>query len=77
MKYTHAKDVILHTSTKVDDSLRYLTLHENRYIRYFRGHEKKDFLMHFNFIMIRLLVRQVFFRPYFFDFIDFKNIFNF
>jgi len=41
VKCTHAKDVILHTSTKVDDSLRYLTLHENKYIRYFRGHEKK------------------------------------
>ena len=32
---------MVHSSTKVDDALRYLSLYDNRYIRYFAGHKKK------------------------------------
>ncbi|XP_069141823.1 WD repeat-containing protein 82-like [Argopecten irradians] len=39
--YTHAANTALHSSTKVDDTIRYLSLHDNKYIRYFPGHTKK------------------------------------
>ncbi|CAF0869885.1 unnamed protein product [Brachionus calyciflorus] len=39
--YTHASNTAIHSSTKVDDSIRYLSLHDNKYIRYYQGHEKK------------------------------------
>lgn len=31
----------IHSSTKVDDTIRYLSLHDNKYLRYFPGHQKK------------------------------------
>eukprot|EP01026_Neomeris_dumetosa_P075009 TRINITY_DN7866_c0_g1_i1.p1 TRINITY_DN7866_c0_g1~~TRINITY_DN7866_c0_g1_i1.p1 ORF type:complete len:328 (-),score=31.45 TRINITY_DN7866_c0_g1_i1:812-1795(-) len=38
--YTHAETAILHSSTQgQDNSIRYLSVHENKYLRYFRGHE--------------------------------------
>jgi COMPASS component SWD2 len=40
-RYTHKTTAIIHTSTKEDDSVRYLSLHDNSYIRYFRGHKRK------------------------------------
>lgn len=39
--FTHAKNTAVHSSTKVDDTIRYLSLHDNKYIRYFSGHTKK------------------------------------
>ena len=39
--YTHAANTAIHSSTKVDDTIRYLSLHDNKYIRYFHGHTKK------------------------------------
>lgn len=39
--FTHAKNTAIHSSTKVDDTIRYLSLHDNKYIRYFPGHTKK------------------------------------
>uniref|UniRef100_A0A6M2DJP4 Putative histone H3 lys4 methyltransferase complex and rna cleavage factor ii complex n=1 Tax=Xenopsylla cheopis TaxID=163159 RepID=A0A6M2DJP4_XENCH len=39
--FTHAKNTAIHSSTKVDDTIRYLSLHDNKYIRYFQGHTKK------------------------------------
>uniref|UniRef100_A0A914WDT3 WD repeat-containing protein 82 n=2 Tax=Plectus sambesii TaxID=2011161 RepID=A0A914WDT3_9BILA len=39
--FTHAKNTAVHCSTKVDDTIRYLSLHDNKYIRYFPGHTKK------------------------------------
>lgn len=39
--YTHATNTAIHSSTKVDDTIRYLSLHDNKYIRYFQGHTKK------------------------------------
>lgn len=41
IRYTHAVNTALHSSTKVDDTIRYLSLHDNKYIRYFPGHSKK------------------------------------
>ncbi|OAT12942.1 WD repeat protein [Blastomyces gilchristii SLH14081] len=37
-KFTHHSRQILHASTKVDDSLRLLDLHNESYLRYFAGH---------------------------------------
>lgn len=39
--FTHAKNTAIHASTKIDDTIRYLSLHDNKYIRYFPGHTKK------------------------------------
>ncbi|CAK9294665.1 unnamed protein product [Gordionus sp. m RMFG-2023] len=38
---THHPNAALHGSTKIDDTIRYLSLHDNKYIRYFTGHTKK------------------------------------
>ncbi|KAJ4460783.1 putative histone H3 methyltransferase complex and RNA cleavage factor II complex; subunit SWD2 [Paratrimastix pyriformis] len=40
VRYTHHTDGVIHASKNGgnDDSIRYLSLHEHRYIRYFRGH---------------------------------------
>lgn len=39
--HTHASNTAIHTSNKVDDTIRYLSLHDNKYLRYFHGHTKK------------------------------------
>lgn len=39
--FTHANNTAIHSSTKVDDTIRYLSLHDNKYLRYFPGHTKK------------------------------------
>lgn len=43
VKFTHKNTTIVHASTKGDEmelgTLRYLSLHDNKYLRYFRGHE--------------------------------------
>lgn len=39
--FTRGKDMVVHGSTKVDDTIRYLDLRTNGYIRYFSGHTKK------------------------------------
>jgi len=38
-RFTHKNTTIIHTSTKEDDSIRYHSLHDNKYICYFRGHK--------------------------------------
>ncbi|GKZ83730.1 member of Set1p complex, histone methyl transferase [Aspergillus niger] len=40
-RFTHHSRQVLHASTKVDDSLRLLDLHNEGYIRYFQGHTDK------------------------------------
>lgn len=40
-RFTHHSRQILHASTKVDDSLRLLDLHNESYVRYFSGHTDK------------------------------------
>lgn len=39
--FTHNPNTAIHSSTKIDDTIRYLSLHDNKYIRYFPGHTKK------------------------------------
>lgn len=41
VRFTHAKNAAIHGSTKVDDDIRYLSLHDNKYLRYFKGHNRK------------------------------------
>lgn len=44
--YTHSTIAALHTSTKIDDHIRYLNLQENKYISSFSGHTKKVTELH-------------------------------
>ncbi|KAI7863879.1 WD40-repeat-containing domain protein [Spinellus fusiger] len=37
-RFTHHSNAIVHASTKEDDTLRYLSLYDNQYLRYFQGH---------------------------------------
>jgi COMPASS component SWD2 len=37
-RFTHHHTSIIYTSTKVDDGIRYLSMHDNSFIRYFKGH---------------------------------------
>jgi COMPASS component SWD2 len=39
-KFTHSSSNVIYASTKGDDTIRYLSLHDNSYIRYFRGHRR-------------------------------------
>ncbi|ODM90377.1 WD repeat-containing protein 82 [Orchesella cincta] len=41
INFTHAKNTAIHSSTKIDDTIRYLSLHDNKYLRYFPGHGGK------------------------------------
>ncbi|KAG7089873.1 hypothetical protein E1B28_011512 [Marasmius oreades] len=40
-RFTHKSTAILHASTKEDDSIRYHSLHDNKYLSYFKGHRGK------------------------------------
>ncbi|KAG8907163.1 member of Set1p complex, histone methyl transferase [Tulasnella sp. 403] len=39
-RFTHKSSNILHASTKEDDTVRYHSLHDNKYLQYFKGHKK-------------------------------------
>ncbi|CAL8135815.1 unnamed protein product [Orchesella dallaii] len=41
INFTHTKNTAIHSSTKIDDTIRYLSLPDNKYLRYFPGHAKK------------------------------------
>lgn len=41
VRFTHRSSTVLYASTKGDDTIRYHSLHDNRYINYFRGHTKR------------------------------------
>eukprot|EP00126_Sphaerothecum_destruens_P006551 Sdes_comp19415_c0_seq1m10757 len=41
IRYTHGMNTVIHASTKGDHNIRYLSLHDNRYLRYFSGHVDK------------------------------------
>ena len=41
INYTHAGNTVIYSSNKVDDSIRYQSLHDNKYLRYFQGHTKR------------------------------------
>ncbi|KAK7207034.1 WD40-repeat-containing domain protein [Myxozyma melibiosi] len=40
-RFTHSSTNCIHASTKEDDTIRYLSLHDSSYIRYFKGHKQK------------------------------------
>lgn len=40
-RFTHKNTTIVHASTKEDDTIRYHSLHDNKYLQYFRGHKDK------------------------------------
>ncbi|KAL0574235.1 hypothetical protein V5O48_007706 [Marasmius crinis-equi] len=40
-RFTHKNTAILHASTKEDDSIRYHSIHDNKYLSYFKGHKGK------------------------------------
>ncbi|KAH0553103.1 hypothetical protein GP486_006709 [Trichoglossum hirsutum] len=37
-RFTHHQQGVLYASTKVDDTIRYLSTHDNVFLRYFKGH---------------------------------------
>ncbi|KAI9788282.1 MAG: member of Set1p complex, histone methyl transferase [Candelina submexicana] len=39
-RFTHHAQSVLYASTKVDDTIRYLSTHDNQFLRYFKGHTK-------------------------------------
>lgn len=40
-RFTHRSTNCVFASTKGDDAIRYLSLHDNKFVRYFRGHKNK------------------------------------
>lgn len=40
-RFTHRSSAILYASTKEDDTIRYHSLHDNKYLQYFRGHKRR------------------------------------
>lgn len=40
IRHTHTTNTAIHTSNKIDDTIRYLSLPDNKYLRYFSGHQK-------------------------------------
>ncbi|KAF9484329.1 WD40 repeat-like protein [Pholiota conissans] len=40
-RFTHKNSAIIYASTKEDDTIRYHSLHDNKYLQYFRGHKGK------------------------------------
>ncbi|BGO96079.1 hypothetical protein NBRC10512_007189 [Rhodotorula toruloides] len=39
-RFTHKSSTVIYASTKGNDDIRYLSLHDNNYLRYFKGHKK-------------------------------------
>eukprot|EP00730_Choanoeca_flexa_P018203 TRINITY_DN8841_c0_g1_i5.p1 TRINITY_DN8841_c0_g1~~TRINITY_DN8841_c0_g1_i5.p1 ORF type:complete len:334 (+),score=55.60 TRINITY_DN8841_c0_g1_i5:80-1081(+) len=43
VRFTHSDDAVIHASTKTElGGIRYLSLHDNKYIRYFKGHKDRS-----------------------------------
>jgi COMPASS component SWD2 len=40
-RFTHKNTAIIYASTKEDDTIRYHSLHDNKYLQYFRGHSQR------------------------------------
>jgi len=40
-RFTHKSNNIIYASTLVDDAIRYMSFHDNKFIRYFKGHTKQ------------------------------------
>ncbi|KAI9759002.1 MAG: Mitochondrial oxaloacetate carrier protein [Chaenotheca gracillima] len=39
-RFTHNSQSVIYASTKVDDTIRYLSTHDNQFLRYFPGHTR-------------------------------------
>lgn len=40
-RFTHKNSAIIYASTKEDDTIRYHSLHDNKYLQYFKGHKER------------------------------------
>ncbi|KAJ3049082.1 WD repeat-containing protein 82 [Rhizophlyctis rosea] len=40
-RFTHKSSTIIYASTKQDHAIRYMSLHDNKFLKYFRGHEDR------------------------------------
>jgi len=40
-RFTHRNAAVVYASTKEDDTIRYHSLHDNKYLQYFKGHKGK------------------------------------
>lgn len=40
-RFTHRHTTVVHASTKEDDTIRYHSLHDNKYLQYFKGHKRR------------------------------------
>lgn len=40
-RFTHKNTAIIYASTKEDDTIRYHSLHDNKYLQYFKGHKER------------------------------------
>ncbi|KAN0092837.1 WD40-repeat-containing domain protein [Tylopilus felleus] len=40
-RFTHKNTTVVHASTKEDDTIRYHSLHDNKYLQYFKGHKQR------------------------------------
>ncbi|OCB84770.1 WD40 repeat-like protein [Sanghuangporus baumii] len=40
-RFTHKNSSIIYASTKEDDTIRYHSLHDNKYLQYFKGHKER------------------------------------
>ncbi|KOS13640.1 wd40 repeat-like protein [Malassezia pachydermatis] len=40
-RFTHKSSAIVYASTKEDDTVRYHSMHDNKYLQYFRGHKRR------------------------------------
>lgn len=41
VRFTHRSNNVIYASGKGEDAIRYLSLHDNAYLRYFKGHEAR------------------------------------
>ena len=41
VRFTHRSSAIIYASTKEDDTIRYHSLHDNKYLQYYRGHKRR------------------------------------
>ncbi|KAI5122539.1 hypothetical protein M0805_005266 [Coniferiporia weirii] len=40
-RFTHKNTTVVYASTKEDDTIRYHSLHDNKYLQYFKGHKER------------------------------------
>ncbi|KAH8924100.1 WD40 repeat-like protein [Atractiella rhizophila] len=40
-RFAHTSSTVVYASTKEDDTIRYLSLHDNSFLRYFKGHKRR------------------------------------